>query len=340
MLFFRAGVLIVATCFWLMCGLSAFADSPLAGLQSSGSIASSVVTTQIVSEKTADAQDNSVEEMQKAGAVAIAEGRYDEALRQFTKSIEQSPAPGYGNRCLVHLQMQHYRAAIEDCTESLAIAQNPEVKMNLGLAYEQIGEHALAIIQYESMISANIADYRVYYNLALAEAATGAHQMAIGSYTQALRELPADVLNPIQGDIYRDRGASYLVLANYVAAVTDLNAAIRYDPNDLWAYFNRGCAYHRSHNFLPALQDFNWVIEKDSHNARAYFNRGMIYARLGQSTVAIENLTQALQRFPKDAQSKDMLVSIHQAQQLIDQLESEAADSTVFSFLRDRPLSS
>lgn len=341
MSFFRTGLLIVSACFWLMYGTSAFA-SPL---------------------------EQSVESPLKAGAIAVGEGRYNEALQQFTQSLEQFPAIGYGNRCLVHLQMQHYSLAIEDCTASLKFSQNPEVMLNLGLAYEQSGEHALAITQYESIISANLADYRVHYNLALAKAATGDHQAAVDAYTRALRELPTsrsaassttsstasstasltnlptdnlptDNLSTDQANIYRDRGASYLVLANYVAAVADFNAAISRNRDDLWTYFNRGCAYHRSNNFLPALQDFNWVIARDDRNAHAYFNRGIIYARLGQADAAIKNLEQALQRFPANAHTTNVVIPVHQAQQLIERLKLGQTGSSIFSILSSRAVSS
>ena len=316
MLFFRVGVLMIAACIWL----------------TGGSIASAQNNTV--------SNDLPTSNELRAGAAAIAEGRYDDALQQFAQSIARSPAIGYGNRCLVHLQMQHYSAAIEDCTQSLAITENAEVMLNLGLAYEQAGEHTLAIAQYEKMIAANIADYRVHYNLALSEAAVGEQQAAVASYTRSLRVLPKNAQTTIQADIYRDRGASYLVLADYAAAVTDFNAAISRDPNDVWAYFNRGCAYHRSNNFLPALQDFSWVIEQDSRNAHAYFNRGIIYARLHQPEAAIENLTQALQRFPTNAQSEDILIPVHQAHHLIEQLKKGEPNSAIFSFLGDRPVSS
>ncbi|MEM6449617.1 MAG: tetratricopeptide repeat protein [Cyanobacteria bacterium P01_D01_bin.105] len=269
----------------------------------------------------------------QAGATAFSEGKYNEALQYFTQSIESSPAAGYGNRCLVQLQMQNYVAAIEDCTQSLVIKEDSEVRLNLGLAYERSGEHMQAITQYEKIIAANLADYRTHYNLALSKAAIGSHQDAVEAYTLALHALPTAIQPLEQAEIYRDRGASHLVLTNYMAAVTDLNAAISHNPHDTWAYFNRGCAYHRNNNFLPALQDFSWVIEHDHQNARAYFNRGIIYARLHQSEAAIENLTQAIEHFPKDSPPEEVRVSIAQAHQLIAHLQVyQVSEQPVFSW--------
>lgn len=236
MSFFCTGLLIVSACFWLMYGTSAFA-SPL---------------------------EQSVESSLKAGEITVGEGRYNEALQQFTQSLEQFPTIGYGNRCLAHLQIQHY----------------------------------------------------------------------------STDNLPTDEHSTAQANIYRDRGASYLVLANYVAAVADFNAAISRNRDDLWTYFNRGCAYHRSNNFLPALQDFNWVIARDDRHAHAYFNRGIIYARLGQADAAIKNLEQALQRFPANAHATNVVIPTHQAQHLIEQLKLGQTDSAIFSILSDHAVSS
>jgi len=319
--FFRAVLVAIVSCVWLIYA------TPV--------IATPVIATPL---DTAVKTQTSTQDALHAGTRAFSEGRYEEALQQFTQSIESSPAVGYGNRCLVRLQMQAYSAAIEDCTQSLAVQDDAEVRMNLGLAYERIGEHHWAIAQYEQIIAADWADYRTYYNLALSEAADGSHELAINAYTQALYQLPAAANSDERATIYRDRGASYLVLTNYVAAVSDLNAAISRNPRDLWAYFNRGCAYHRSNNFIPALQDFDWVIEQDAQNAQAYFNRGIIYARLGQLDAAIASLTQAIEHFPQAPDSEHALMPMRQAQHLIEQIETQQLENADFFFLSVEPI--
>ncbi|MEO0770466.1 MAG: tetratricopeptide repeat protein [Cyanobacteria bacterium J06649_4] len=330
MSFNRAAVVSLAVCFWFMCQ-SAVVAAPL-----------TVENSQPENSQPSDPS--------QAGASAFAEGNFEEALRQFTLSIEQAPAVGYGNRCLVQLQLQNYAASVEDCSQSLAIDDdNAEVRLNLGLAYDRLGKHEEAITQYEHLLASDAADYRAYYNLGLAKAASERHEAAISDYSYALAELSGGNRSvewrTVEADMYRDRGASHLILTNYAAAVSDLNAAISRNPNDIWAYFNRGCAYHRSNNFLPAVQDFSWVIEQNSfardRNAHAYFNRGLIYARLGKADAAIEDLSQSLHLFSAESESPDALVSIHQAHELIQRLRrGDLSETDIFQLLRDRAVNS
>ncbi|MGB3293472.1 MAG: tetratricopeptide repeat protein [Phormidesmis sp.] len=134
-----------------------------------------------------------------------------------------------------------------------------------------------------------------------------------------------------ESSIYREWGVSYLLLADYAAAIADLDRAITLTPEDLWARFNRGCAHHRAQRFRSALQDFSWVIDQDHQNAQAHFNKGVIYAQLGRKEEAISNLQQAARCF----QVKGGAIAAHRAQHLIDKLQHNQRGQTTLAFLFD-----
>jgi tetratricopeptide (TPR) repeat protein len=275
------------------------------------------------------ARAGSADDVLAAGADAVNVGDYEKALDLFTQAIAHSPELGYSDRCLVNLQMERYSAAIADCTKALSSnPENHESLLNLGLASQRLGRYEDAILSYRQVLQLDPHDYRAYYNLGLTEAALGQPTESIISYTRALEVYQGQPGSQPSAEaaIYRDRGVSRMLLADYTAAVADLDAAIQADPDDLWAYFNRGCAYHRSQNFVPALQDFSWVISQDERNAQAYFNRGVIYAQMGQKKDAVANLQQAAQQFLL----KDMVTSAERARELIDQLE---IDQSIKEFL-------
>ena len=231
-----------------------------------------------------------------SGANALVAGDYERALTLFTQAAETSPGLAYGNRCLVHVQIQNYQAAVADCTQALSLdPKATEPLLILGLAHYHLGQYDDAFARYHQLLGLDPQDYRAHYNLGILAADLDQHSQAIGSYTYALATSPSQ--STVQAAIYRDRGVSHMLVANYRAAIADLNWAITHNPDDLWARFDRGCAYHRSHDYQTALQDFSWVIDQDAHHAQAYFNRGMVYLHLGNKRDAIANLQLAAQYF-------------------------------------------
>jgi len=259
---------------------------------------------------------NAPKSILRAGAAALSAGDYAGAYDQFTQAIEQFPGAALSNRCLVNIKLEQYAAAEQDCLQALSVrADEPEALLNLGLARYHLGHYEQAIASYQQLIQLNPTDYRAQYNLGAAEAALGQHEMAIAYYTQALAATPEQP-NAI---IYRDRGVSYLLTADYDSAVNDLNTAVELAPTDLWARFDRGCAYHRSKNFILALQDFDWVLAQDAQMAKAYFNEGVVHAQMGHMQVAISNLRQAAKFF----KSEGNVVQVERSQQLIEKLKTK-----------------
>lgn len=280
------------------------------------------------------AQASPVSSALQTGATAFAAGDYIHAIDQFTRAIDSEPDLAYSDRCLTYLQMQRFQIAVEDCTRALSFDPNQvEALLNIGLAYHSLGQYDSAIASYQQLLQRDPDDYRAYYNLGLTQVALGQYGQAVTHYTKALEKSsePKD-----QANIHRDRGISHMLLANYTAAINDLDTAISQNPADLWAYFNRGCAYHRSQNFLPALQDFSRVIKQDQQNAQAYFNRGIIYAQIGNQERAIFNLQQAAQHF----QASGTTTAAHRAWSLIEKLQTRQPAKTPFSRFSDAAFTS
>ena len=268
------------------------------------------------------------DEALSSGAAAFASGDYSVALQKFTQAIESSPELGYSNRCLVQLQVSHYRAAVSDCLAALALnSHSSEALLNLGLAYHRLGSYDQASESYRQLLEIAPNDYRAYYNLGLTEVALGNYTQAVASYTQALEHLSAP--SPSLATVYRGRGVAYMLLAADSRAIADLNAAVRHNPNDAWTYFNRGCAYYRSGQLLPALQDFSWVIAQDKENARAHLNQGLVYVRLGQTDLAVYSLQQAARYF----QATDETAWTQETKQLLERFQSGHQHSLFSDYL-------
>lgn len=259
------------------------------------------------------------------GAQAYAEQHYTAALAQFSQGIAEAASPdqmalAYGNRCLVQLQLEHYPAALEDCTAALQLQpEDIEARLNLGVAYHRLGQYTAALRQFQQLLLLRASDYRAHYNQALSFSALGDQPQAIASHTKALETATRTAKTSVQALIYRDRGVAYLLQANYGAAIADFDQALERDPADLEARFNRGCACHRNGQMGEAIAEFSRVIEQDSHHPQARFNRGLLQAQRGHRQAAMADLQEALKGF-EQAQDR---AQVERTQALLRRLQAQ-----------------
>jgi tetratricopeptide (TPR) repeat protein len=234
----------------------------------------------------------------RAGVAAFQVEDYRLAIEQFTKSLEAGfSAAAYGNRCLAHLHLEEYTAAIADCTAALQLnAKEPESYLNRGLAYYRTGNFTAAIADYSQLLQIKPHDFRAYYNRGLAEAEQQAYREAIVDYGEAMRQVsPLD--RATLAEIHNDRGLSQLWLEQWPQAIAEFTQAIQFSHADLRAYYNRGCAYHHQGNLVASLSDFTQVLQLTPNHAQAYLSRGLVQQQLGQSEAALADLQQAAQYF-------------------------------------------
>lgn len=112
----------------------------------------------------------SATELFKIGVYNTQQGKYEQALENFTQAIKLEPdfAAVYSNRCLVHIQLQDYEKAIQDCSQTLELnPNNSAAYLNRGLAYYRIANHQSAIPDYTKVIELQPDDVRAYYNRGL-----------------------------------------------------------------------------------------------------------------------------------------------------------------------------
>jgi Flp pilus assembly protein TadD len=76
---------------------------------------------------------------------------------------------------------------------------------------------------------------------------------------------------------YLNRGLLQEKQGQHSDAVSDLNEAIRLDPNFAAAFLDRGVAYQNMGQYELAVQDYNRTIALDPNSATSYFNSGLVY---------------------------------------------------------------
>ena len=94
---------------------------------------------------------------------------------------------------------------------------------------------------------------------------------------------------------YRDTGIGYLDAGDWDRAITNLNKAIRLNPQDAWAWQCRAIARENKNDFKGAIADFRAALRINPDYANAYVNCGRFFQfKLHDLRVAIADYTQAI----------------------------------------------
>ncbi len=156
-------------------------------------------------------------------------------------ALAAEPAPDgeksaefYVNQGVDHLQNGRYDQAIADYTK--ALEKDPrlvEAYTNRGLAHEAKGQLDQAIADYTKALGINPQEASAYVSRGYAYHAKGQYKRAIGDFTKAI------AINPNYAQAYHGRGNAYAAGKDYDKALRDLNAAIKLDPKFELAHKDR-----------------------------------------------------------------------------------------------------
>ena len=189
------------------------------------------------------------------------QGRFREAIRYYTKSLELVPSSTTQlyNRGNSYLALNEFESAEADFSKSLKIFprqhnslnglgkirerngqhggaisyykksleiyEDPLVRASLGLAYFQLGDLKQARLSYQKMISTNPFLAEGYDGLGAVECKAGNYQLALQHLNHALQ------LKPNLASAYNSRGAVYMYLGDYDSAIKDFERALSIDPS-------------------------------------------------------------------------------------------------------------
>ena len=88
----------------------------------------------------------------------------------------------------------------------------------------------------------------------------------------------------------KSRGAAYLRLGNFEAALTDFNHVLELDPDNTRAFHLRGLAYEKSGDLEKALLDLSKAIELNPEYGAAYYSRANLHSKMGNTDLATEDI--------------------------------------------------
>jgi tetratricopeptide (TPR) repeat protein len=202
-------------------------------------------------------QRKKAERLLNEGVYYFTNGRYEKAIKNYTKAIEIVPTylDAYGNR---------------------------------GLTYFYAGDIDQAMSDYEFVLERQPRSI-VYYNRSLAYAEMGEADKAISDLSTAI-ELAPDV-----PDYYNNRSVIYALDKKYDLAIPDAIRTIELgDPKS--GYTNLAIIHEKMENYQDAIQHWTEVLNIDEKDAVARCSRGTLYATVGNVQEAIVDLTTGLKK--------------------------------------------
>ncbi len=188
---------------------------------------------------------NDAKEHFESGMKAFRTEKYEEALSEFSKALDENP-----NKAEYYIEQGHTYIALEqydearEALESAIVEQNLELtrKNNkrawraIGISYYKEGNYTEAKAYFEKALAEGLlpelnADIRMY--LADALECGGEYDAAIAVYDELLKEQTDYAAG------YRARAYMRYMQGNYEASLEDYNAAIALTPNNFDLYFGK-----------------------------------------------------------------------------------------------------
>jgi TonB family protein len=225
----------------------------------------------------------------------------------------------------------------EHAEQALLLLESPVTDIEFyakGIAYLQLKNHDLAIINFDRAIELNPRRYISYLSRGLAYRDKEEYDRAIADFDRAIelesKMTSTDVgqrkddfkeryekalgdfhklvqLNPEpwfywfgRGAAYDERGKAYMEQGDYNRAIADFNTLIQIDPNRADSYHHRGAAYGLKGDFNRAIADFDRTIELDPRLKGAHYNRGLAYELKGDKARARADFDKEDQLYPDD----------------------------------------
>jgi len=266
------------------------------------------------------------------GAYLAAQGRYEEACREFRESLRLDPnqQEAWANLGTALLSLGRADAAIEHFTTALnlvpdsrnvltirnnlalalamqgrddeAIAQlaevvrhrsdSPRAHYNLGDALAKRHRYAEAAKEFEEAVRLRPDDADAHFRLADALAASGEGARAVEQYRAALR------LRPAHAEAHCNLAAELLAQGKAEEAAFHAGEAVRLRPSSAKAHYNLAVAAAKQDRIPEAISELREAIRLSPDFAEAHNNLGALLHGQGKTEEAIAQFSEAVRLKP------------------------------------------
>jgi tetratricopeptide (TPR) repeat protein len=180
--------------------------------------------------------------------------RVDEALRDFTKTIELDAAyyKAYYNRGRLLMNARKLDAALDDFNKTIEL--NPastEAFVNRGSVLRDQNKTEDALSDFRKAIELNPDFPLAYFNRGILYTNEKRTAEALTDFDKAIE------LNPVYTKAYLNRGNVFFSEKRYAEAIASYSKAIELEPDYADAYYNRGLAEYYFEKKEDACKDIN-----------------------------------------------------------------------------------
>jgi len=181
---------------------------------------------------------------------------------------------------------QDYKGAIEEY-KNIISTQNPsaDVYINLGSAYQADNNFNEAINSYKKALLIDNKNSDALYYLGSAYYSNKNYAKALDYYQKALAIVPdnKDIISSISAskvaiaEAKLEKGLSEYNSKKYLIALQIFNDAIKFDPDNGYAYYYKGLVYDALKNYRIAIANYKISFDKSQDLNSANYSIGIDY---------------------------------------------------------------
>jgi tetratricopeptide (TPR) repeat protein len=230
---------------------------------------------------------------------AAANEFYRKAMAEYAAFLQVRPDNFWGcfNWANCHVQINEkpdlYDAMIGYTTCIRLRPEFPWPYNNRGTVHERLGEHELALADFNAAL-AHHEDYpEAHANRGLAYLALGKADLALEDFTQAI------ALDQNCVSAYRERAEIYRKRKQDAEAIRDYTRLLDLSEDKAPVYEKRAVAYRALNKAEEAIQDYGQLIALNPKNLEAHAARVDLFLSRGRYTEARDELTRILEVEPR-----------------------------------------
>lgn len=223
------------------------------------------------------------EEYLRSGMEKAFLGNYEEAIRDFSNSIQlysdktdfYNKADAYYNRGTLMAILMDFNGAIADLTKAIELDPNyARLYYQRAICRQALQDFNGSLTDYNKVLSLSYN-----YSLKQKEAKVGA-SISVDDNPKRFK-LDNLSLADIRVLSYSNRGTIKQIFKDFLGAISDFNKAIEINPNDAELYFNKAISYESLKDYNNAISSYNMAVELNPNYTNAYINRSILKEKLG-----------------------------------------------------------
>jgi len=229
----------------------------------------------------------------RAGA-SLDAGDYEQAILDYSLFILFNPtfSQAYYLRGFAYLQLGDEETALADLEHALQFpAPSPDLTANIyrieTLIYWERNDLETALNTVSEGIEAAPEAATLYFIRGELLSDMAQYEDALTNLDEAIRLQPDDF-----PDFYRSRGTVNIQLGNLDDALNDFTKLLEINPDDVAAHNDRALIYVQQENYEAALLDLDAAIRLEDSIAGLYLQRGFVNAQLSNQAEAANDYFQ------------------------------------------------